>query len=86
MKITQRQIAHRANIKTAYLSELLNGRKKNPSIEITLNLHRACQELGLPFTAEDWAFRASSIKDELHTIKIINQNTLRANKKITQQK
>ena len=65
MKTTITDIANKAGISKAYLSELLNGKKKNPSTDVVMRLEKASKKLGFGFTASDWMFNPSRIKCEL---------------------
>ena len=64
-KITQKEIARMAGITEIYLSFILNQKRNNISVPLAKKLAEISQELGLPFTPEDWIFRTEIIKQHL---------------------
>jgi len=61
-KTTQKQIAEKAGITAQYLNFILNRKRNNLSVTVAQKLGEVSQELGLPFTPEDWVFRPEQIK------------------------
>lgn len=64
-KITQREIAQRAQVSELYLSFILTGKRENLSVNLAKRLSKVSMDLGLPFTPDDWMFRAREIRAHL---------------------
>jgi transcriptional regulator with XRE-family HTH domain len=65
---TQKQMAEKAGITAQHLSYILN-QKRHVSVMVAKKLAEISQELGLPFTPEDWVFRPEIIKQHLKETK-----------------
>lgn len=82
-KITQKEIAQKANISELYLSFILTGKRENLSVNLAKRLSEVSMKLGLPFTPGDWMFRAREIRAHLKkgsttdTIKVLETHFIR---------
>jgi len=63
----QKKLAEETGYSEQYISFILNGKRTNISTECAKRLSEASFNLGLCLTPEDWAFRATIIKERFRS-------------------
>jgi transcriptional regulator with XRE-family HTH domain len=79
----QKKIAEKAGYTEQYVSFILNKKRNNISTECAQKLADVSIGMGLPFTPDDWMFRANEIK---RYIRNLDSNYIEPPKQLHSQK
>ena len=75
----QKKIAEKAGYTEQYVSFILNLKRNNISTECAKKLADASIGFGLPFSPDDWMFRADEVKRYIRNLKSDSNSTKQSN-------